>query len=155
MVLNRLICNLSFSTFLVCEWMLAVWKSLPSINLAHGEAVYYLASAALQLAEQSLPTPENRRSNPVIGKTSFHRLSNVFQFRKDKNNQKRGREWPVFFKNIVYSSFLLRPLIRWKLTQRKSHRAKPWHQRKRTTTESFRECWSDHYLALLSRSFGS
>ena len=53
-----------------------------------------------QLVERSLPIPEVRNSNPVIGKNLFILniclLSTVY--RKDKNKEKRDREWPIFLK---------------------------------------------------------
>ena len=46
-----------------------------------------------QLVEQSLPTPEVRGSNPVIGKIYlYYQL-----YWKDENKEKRGRERPNFF----------------------------------------------------------
>ena len=53
-----------------------------------------------QLVERSLPIPEVCGSNPVIGKNLFILnicfLSTVCW--KDENKEKRGREWPIFFK---------------------------------------------------------
>ena len=52
-----------------------------------------------QLVERSLPIPEVRGSNPVIGKNLFKwnicLLSTVYW--NDESKEKRGREWPNFF----------------------------------------------------------
>ena len=49
------------------------------------------AVVVAKLVERSLPTPEVRGSNPVIGEIVYCQLN-----RKDEN-KKRGREWPIFF----------------------------------------------------------
>ena len=48
----------------------------------------------VQLVERSLPIPEVRGSNPVIGKNYIEQclLSTVL---KTRNKEKRGREWPI------------------------------------------------------------
>ena len=52
-----------------------------------------------QLVERSLPTPDVRSSNPVISK--FNSLSTVLKlYRKDKNKEKIGLEWPIL-KNLI------------------------------------------------------
>ena len=49
-----------------------------------------------QLVERSLPIPEVRGSNPVIGKKLYQTLTvNCIEKTKIK---KRGREWPIFKK---------------------------------------------------------
>ena len=45
-----------------------------------------------QLVERSLPTPEVRGSNPVIGKIYMYNQL----YGKDENKEKRGRERPNF-----------------------------------------------------------
>ena len=56
-----------------------------------------------QLVERSLPIPEIRGSNPVIGKNLFILnicfLSTVYW--KEENKEKRGREWPIFKKECA------------------------------------------------------
>ena len=56
------------------------------------------AVVVVQLVERSLPTPEVRGSNPVIGKIYIEQLLtvNCVLVEKTKIKQKRGREWPIF-----------------------------------------------------------
>ena len=54
-----------------------------------GRAVVVVA----QLAEWSLPIPEVRCSNPVIGKVLYE-----YKLLKSNNKEKRSREWPNLFK---------------------------------------------------------
>ena len=65
---------------------------IPSKTILHVKAVF-----AAQLVERSLPTPEVRGLNPVIGKIY---IFNIYcqLYRKDENKWKRGREWPIFEK---------------------------------------------------------
>ena len=70
------------------------------------------AVVVTQLVEQSLPTPEVRGSNPVIGKL-FYRT-----FIWDENKEKR-LEWPVntkksdIFHKIILNSFFLDYVSGW------------------------------------------
>ena len=52
-----------------------------------------------QLVERLLPIPEVRGSNPVIGK-NLYRTFTVNCIEKTRK-RKRGREWPIFKKNMV------------------------------------------------------
>ena len=45
-----------------------------------------------QLAEQSLPTPEVRSSNPVISEFLIKKISTIL---KNENKEQRGREWSI------------------------------------------------------------
>ena len=54
-------------------------------------------SGVAQLAERSLPIPEVRSSNPVIAKILQWTFFTVNCW-KDENKEKRGLEWPNFFK---------------------------------------------------------
>ena len=47
-----------------------------------------------QLVERSLLTPEVRGSNPVMGKFLCRTFVSCLHG-KDKNREKRGREWPI------------------------------------------------------------
>ena len=58
-----------------------------------------------QLVERSLPIPEVRSLNPVIGKHLYLTLFAVNCIEKTKIKEKWGREWPIF--NI----FKMDPLI--------------------------------------------
>ena len=55
----------------------------------------FWAVVLAQLVEQSLPTPEVRSSNPVIGKI-YWTFVYCQLYWKDENKEKRGREWPIF-----------------------------------------------------------
>ena len=44
------------------------------------------------------PTPEISGSNPIMGNFLISTVLNTLH-RKDKNNEKRGRDWPNFVKN--------------------------------------------------------
>ena len=48
-----------------------------------------------QLVKQSLPTPEIRVSNPVIGKFIYYQLFKSSCFEKKKIKKKSGREMPI------------------------------------------------------------
>ena len=52
-----------------------------------------------QLVERSLPNPEVRGSNPVIGKIYWTFIYCQLYW-KDENKEKRGREWPIFKKQM-------------------------------------------------------
>ena len=54
-----------------------------------------------QLVERSLPIPEVRGLNPVIGKNLFIYWTFVYcqLYWKDENKEKRGWEWPILKKN--------------------------------------------------------
>ena len=47
-----------------------------------------MAVVVAKLVERSLPTPDVRGSNPVIGQI----------YLEDENKEKRGREWLIFIK---------------------------------------------------------
>ena len=71
-------------------------------------SILEVAVVVAQLVERSLPIPEVRSSNPVIGKNLFILniclLSTVYW--KDKNKEKRGREWPFLKKSIFEVHFV-------------------------------------------------
>ena len=54
------------------------------------------------LVEWSIPIPEVRGSNPVIGKKL---ILNIYcqLYWKDENKAKRDREWPIFRKKTLFS----------------------------------------------------
>ena len=59
-----------------------------------------------QLVERSLPTPEVRYPNPVIGKIYVERLrSTVLKFDTKKRKDNRGREWGNFKRKYVLRLF--------------------------------------------------
>ena len=63
------------------------------------------AVVVAQLVERSLPIPEVRGLNPVIGKKFIYILSICLLstvYRKDENKEKRGREWPI--KKLIWVS---------------------------------------------------
>ena len=51
------------------------------------------AEVVAKLVERSLPTPEVRSLNPVIGKLLYRAFVYCQLYIKD---EKRGREWPIF-----------------------------------------------------------
>ena len=56
-----------------------------------------------QLVERSLPIPKVCGSNPVIGKIYWTFIYCQLYW-KDENKEKRGREWPIFFKKTKLES---------------------------------------------------
>ena len=52
------------------------------------------------LAERSLPSPENRRSNPVIGNT-FNTCHLYFNIEKTKINEKEAGNGPFYKKDLI------------------------------------------------------
>ena len=73
------------------QWLLLTWD-------LHAYTKQSQAVVVVQLVEQSLPIPEVRGSNPVIGKKNLYIehlfLSTVYW--KDENKEKRGQVWPIF-----------------------------------------------------------
>ena len=59
------------------------------------EKLKWGSGCVAQLVERSLPLPEVRGSNPVIGKTYWTFVYCQLN-RKDENKEKRDREWPIF-----------------------------------------------------------
>ena len=66
---------------------------------------------------QSLPIPEVRGSNPVIGKIYIEHLFTCLLspvLKRRKSREKRGREWPTLKKELItvnYSEALCYPRI--------------------------------------------
>ena len=56
-----------------------------------------------QLVERSLPIPEVRGLNPVIGKKIIYieHLFTVNCVLKRRKYRKRGRDWPIFLKKTI------------------------------------------------------
>ena len=54
-----------------------------------------------QLLDRSLPIPEVRGSDPIIGKLSYKTFVNCQLYWKDEK-RKRGFEWPIFIKKKNY-----------------------------------------------------
>ena len=78
------------------------------------------AVVVAQLVERSLPIPEVRGSNPVIGKIYWTFVYCQLCIEKTKNKEKRGRKWPIFKKNdflqadvklYIYNNTLNWPLV--------------------------------------------
>ena len=67
----------------------------------------YWEVVVAQLVEWLLPILEVRSSNPVIGKIEWT-LVYCELYWKDKNKEKRGREWPILKKS---KGFYFDPLI--------------------------------------------
>ena len=69
----------------------------------------FRAVVVAQLVEQSLPTPEVRSSNPVIGKIYIeHLLSTVLKFEKTKIEEKEAGNGPFkkqYFHLTTLSSY--------------------------------------------------
>ena len=61
-------------------------------------------AVVVQLAERSLPIPEDPGSNPTIG--NFYRTYLWLTVcRKDENKRKRGRKWPIFYQDKGHRNY--------------------------------------------------
>ena len=90
------------------ETLCVGWPGVRPIESRPKQKNYRLAVVVAQLVERSLPIPEARGSNKVIGEIYIEHLFTCLLLavvKRRKLIKKRGREWPIFKK--LWASCLL------------------------------------------------